>query len=56
MCILKAFASLKQCHRIPFFFKIHVCGPTLFLQAGRVSSNIDEMYQQTEKKAQLQES
>jgi len=56
MSILKAFESLKQCHRIPFFFKINVCGLTLLLQASKMSSNIDEMYQQTENRVQLEES
>lgn len=56
MCILKAFASLKQCHMIPFFFKIDICGLTLLLQAGKTSSNIDKMYQQTENEVQLEES
>lgn len=56
MCILKAFASVEQCHGIPFLFKIDICGPTLLLQAGKMSRNVDKIYQQTENKVQLEQS
>lgn len=52
MSILKAFAMPLN----SFFLKIDICGPVLLLlQAGRMSSNIDEMYLQTENKVQLEE-
>lgn len=51
MSILKAFAMPLN----SFFLKIDICGPLLLLQAGRMSSNINEMYLQTENKVQLEE-